>query len=88
MPKEQLPVVLPTDLRIDGTGRPLAEREDFVNTELPVAAAGRRRRETDTLDCHVDAFWTWLSIAVPYADRARAACSTTRRRPDGCRSRT
>jgi len=68
VPKEQLPVVLPTDLRIDGTGRPLAERADFVQTECP-SCGGPARRETDTLDCHVDAFWTWLSIAVPYEDR-------------------
>jgi leucyl-tRNA synthetase len=71
VPKEQLPVVLPKDLRIDGTGRPLAEREDFVDTECP-SCGGPARRETDTLDCHVDAFWTWLSISVPYADRAHS----------------
>ena len=71
VPKEQLPVVLPTDLRIDGSGRPLAEHADFVNTECP-ACGGPARRETDTLDCHVDAFWTWLSISVPYEDRAEA----------------
>lgn len=71
VPKEQLPVVLPKDLRIDGTGRPLAEDASFVNTECP-SCCGPARRETDTLDCHVDAFWTWLSISVPYADRATA----------------
>jgi leucyl-tRNA synthetase len=69
VPRDQLPVVLPTDLKIDGTGRPLAEDADFVNTECP-SCGGPARRETDTLDCHVDAFWTWLSISVPYADRA------------------
>ena len=69
VPKEQLPVALPTDLRIDGTGRPLAERVDFVETDCP-SCGGLARRETDTLDCHVDAFWTWLSISVPYEDRA------------------
>ncbi|HEX5147020.1 MAG TPA: class I tRNA ligase family protein [Conexibacter sp.] len=68
VPRDQLPVVLPTDLRIDGSGRPLAERADFVNTTCP-SCGGPARRETDTLDCHVDAFWTWLSIAVPYEDR-------------------
>lgn len=68
VPKDELPVVLPTDLRIDGTGRPLAERADFVDTACP-SCGGPARRETDTLDCHVDAFWTWLSISVPYEDR-------------------
>jgi len=71
VPRDQLPVVLPTDLRIDGSGRPLAEDEDFVNASCP-ACGGPARRETDTLDCHVDAFWTWLSISVPYADRAHS----------------
>ena len=69
VPKEQLPVVLPKDLKIDGRGRPLAEDADFVETTCPTCG-GPARRETDTLDCHVDAFWTWLSISVPYADRA------------------
>jgi leucyl-tRNA synthetase len=69
VPRDELPVRLPTDLKIDGTGRPLAEDASFVHTSCP-SCGGPARRETDTLDCHVDAFWTWLSIAVPYADRA------------------
>lgn len=68
VPRDQLPVELPKHLRIDGTGRPLAENEAFVSTSCP-SCGGAARRETDTLDCHVDAFWTWLSIAVPYDDR-------------------
>ncbi len=68
VPRDQLPVVLPKDLVIDGSGRPLAESEAFVSTACP-RCGGPARRETDTLDCHVDAFWTWLSISVPYADR-------------------
>ncbi len=68
VPRDQLPVVLPKDLTIDGTGRPLAEDEDFVQTSCP-DCGGPARRETDTLDCHVDAFWTWLAISVPRADR-------------------
>jgi leucyl-tRNA synthetase len=68
VPRDQLPVELPKHLKIDGSGRPLAEDESFVCTTCP-SCGGPARRETDTLDCHVDAFWTWLSIAVPYADR-------------------
>jgi leucyl-tRNA synthetase len=68
VPKDQLPVELPKHLKIDGTGRPLAECEAFVETSCP-SCGGPARRETDTLDCHVDAFWTWLAISVPYADR-------------------
>jgi leucyl-tRNA synthetase len=69
VPRDQLPVELPKHLKIDGSGRPLAECAEFVNTACP-RCGGPARRETDTLDCHVDAFWTWLSISVPYADRA------------------
>src|SRR6185312_14234746 len=35
VPRDQLPVVLPQDLTIDGSGRPLAEDADFVNTSCP-----------------------------------------------------
>ena len=64
VPREQLPVVLPLDLRPTGTGNPLAEREDFVNTSCP-ACGGAGRRETDTLDCHFDALWLWVPACVP-----------------------
>jgi leucyl-tRNA synthetase len=70
VPEEQLPVVLPLDLRPTGTGNPLAEREDFVNTSCP-GCGGQARRETDTLDCHFDALWLWVPVCVPPAERER-----------------
>ncbi len=69
--KEQLPVLLPLDLVPTGEGNPLAEREDFVETECP-ACGGAARRETDTLDCHFDALWLWVPVCVPPTDRERA----------------
>jgi leucyl-tRNA synthetase len=64
VPRDQLPVVLPLDLRPTGTGNPLAELEEFVDTTCP--SCGRpARRETDTLDCHFDALWLWLPACVP-----------------------
>jgi leucyl-tRNA synthetase len=68
VPREQLPVLLPTDLRPTGTGNPLAEREDFVQTACP-ACGGPARRETDTLDCHFDALWLWVPVCVPPESR-------------------
>jgi leucyl-tRNA synthetase len=62
--KHELPVVLPRDLKPTGTGNPLAEREDFVNTSCP-SCGGPARRETDTLDCHFDALWLWVPACVP-----------------------
>ena len=35
IPREQLPVLLPLDLKPTGEGNPLAEREDFVQHDLP-----------------------------------------------------
>ena len=64
VPEEQLPVLLPLDLTPTGTGNPLAEREDFVNTTCPRCGGGARR-ETDTLDCHFDALWLWVPVCVP-----------------------
>ncbi len=70
VPVEQLPVELPLDLKPTGTGNPLAEREDFVNTVCP-ACGEPARRETDTLDCHFDALWLWVPACVPLPERAR-----------------
>jgi leucyl-tRNA synthetase len=64
VPREQLPVVLPLDLRPTGAGNPLAELAEFVNTTCPSCGAPARR-ETDTLDCHFDALWLWIPACVP-----------------------
>jgi leucyl-tRNA synthetase len=71
VPEEQLPVVLPLDLKPTGLGNPLAEREDFVQTVCP-GCGGPARRETDTLDCHFDALWLWVPACVPSNERERS----------------
>ena len=71
VPAEQLPVILPADLKPTGTGNPLAEREDFVQTTCP-RCGGPARRETDTLDCHFDALWLWVPVCVPPSERERS----------------
>jgi leucyl-tRNA synthetase len=70
VPREQLPVLLPLDLKPTGEGNPLAEREDFVRTSCP-GCGGEARRETDTLDCHFDALWLWVPACVPASERER-----------------
>jgi leucyl-tRNA synthetase len=70
VPREQLPVLLPLDLKPTGAGNPLAEREDFVHTTCPACGA-QARRETDTLDCHFDALWLWIPACVPAEHRER-----------------
>ena len=70
VPFEELPVRLPEDLRISGGGgNPLAGRPDFYETPCP-HCGGAARRETDTIDCHVDGMWMWMPICVPPQDRA------------------
>jgi leucyl-tRNA synthetase len=64
VPVEDLPVVLPRDIKPTGEGNPLAERPDFVDVECPRCGAPAKR-ETDTLDCHFDALWLWVPAAVP-----------------------
>ena len=62
--RDQLPVLLPTGILPTGTGNPLAELAEFVETTCP-SCDGPARRETDTLDCHFDALWLWIPACVP-----------------------
>ena len=71
VPLEDLPVLLPLDIRPTGAGNPLAELEEFVNTTCP-GCGGPARRETDTLDCHFDALWLWIPACVPPQARERS----------------
>jgi leucyl-tRNA synthetase len=66
--REQLPVLLPLELTPTGTGNPLAELEEFVQSTCPLCG-GPAERETDTLDCHFDALWLWVPVAVPPQSR-------------------
>jgi leucyl-tRNA synthetase len=70
VPMQQLPVLLPLDLKPTGEGNPLAERADFVQVACPRCGAPARR-ETDTLDCHFDALWLWIPACVPAGERER-----------------
>jgi leucyl-tRNA synthetase len=71
IPKERLPVILPLDLTPTGTGNPLAEREDFLQSACPTCG-GAATRETDTLDCHFDALWLWVPVCVPPEQREQS----------------
>lgn len=64
VPKEQLPVLLPEDVVIDGKRNPLTSSESFVNTTCP-NCGGKARRETDTMDTFIDSSWYYLRYTDP-----------------------
>ncbi|HXU65993.1 MAG TPA: leucine--tRNA ligase [Casimicrobiaceae bacterium] len=66
VPEADLPVVLPEDCIPDGTGNPLARRDDFVNVPCPGCNAPARR-ETDTMDTFVDSSWYFMRYTCPEA---------------------
>jgi leucyl-tRNA synthetase len=74
VPYAELPVRLPDDLEITGEGNPLQSRPDFYECSCPVCG-GPARRETDTIDCHVDGMWMWMPICVPPEGRDTAMFS-------------
>ncbi|MDR0702061.1 MAG: leucine--tRNA ligase [Azoarcus sp.] len=62
VPDEQLPVVLPEDVRIAGRGSPLASMPSFRECACP-RCGKPARRETDTMDTFVESSWYFLRYA-------------------------
>lgn len=64
VPVEQLPVTLPEDVELTGSGNPLARHPTWKQTRCP-QCAGAAQRETDTMDTFVQSSWYFLRYCSP-----------------------
>jgi len=69
VPEDQLPVVLPVEVEMDGVGSPIKKMPEFYNCECP-KCGGKAERETDTFDTFMESSWYYARYCSADNDKA------------------
>ncbi|NBC23933.1 MAG: leucine--tRNA ligase [Gammaproteobacteria bacterium] len=68
VPEQDLPVILPTEVKFEGVRSPLTTMESFYKVDCP-QCGGQARRETDTFDTFMESSWYYARFASPDANK-------------------
>ena len=69
VPENQLPVVLPEDVKFTGIGSPLKQMPEFYEVDCPKCGKAARR-ETETFDTFVESSWYFSRYTSPNSNDA------------------
>jgi len=72
VPEDQLPIILPDDVELGGSGNPLAQHATWKDTSCPTCGKPATR-ETDTFDTFFESSWYFARFTDPKSDQAFAA---------------
>lgn len=69
VPADQLPVVLPEDIKFEGINSPIKSMPEFINVDAP-DGSGPAERETDTFDTFFESSWYFARYCCPDNEEA------------------